>query len=154
MIRSASIFKRLPATMFSKLTLLGCFAFTCVFALEVSVQGRSPILQVGALTYAQTPEQISEYARVAYQIEQIRRRNYAQAKRILGGNVPEDVCTQPNIPNAVKGICDDFSQQAAKIIERSALTPAQFNDITRRRDRDPNLQRQIQQEIMRLQKAN
>jgi hypothetical protein len=102
----------------------------------------------------QTPEQVIQYARAAYEIEQVRRRNYAQAKRILGGNVPEDVCRQQTIPSEVKGICEDFSRRAAEIIKRNGLTYGQFNDITRRKDRDPELRQKIQQELLRLQKSN
>lgn len=108
----------------------------------------------GTPAYAQTPEQVVQYARTAYEIEQIRRRNYAKAKRLLGGNVPEDVCSQRTIPSAVKGICEDFSRQAAEVTKRSGLTSTQFNDITRRKDRDPELRQKIRQELLRLQKAN
>lgn len=109
---------------------------------------------LGTPAYAQTSDQIVQYARTAYEIEQIRRRNYAKAKRLLGGNVPEDVCSQRTIPAAVKGICEDFSRQAAEVTKRNGLTSTQFNDITRRKDRDPDLRQKIQQELLRLQKAN
>ena len=47
---------------------------------------------------------VSQYARAAFYIEQQRQQDYAEAKKIMGGNVPEDVCRQQNIPSAVHDI--------------------------------------------------
>jgi len=106
-------------------------------------------LGVGAQT---DPAQIGQYARAAYEIEQMRQRDYAEAKRLLGGNVPGDVCRQKDIPQPVQDICNRFLNHSGEIIRKHGLTPAQFNEITRRRQADPALQQQIQSELMKIQK--
>ena len=104
--------------------------------------------------YAQaSAPQVSQYARAAFYIEQQRQQDYAEAKKIMSGNVPEDVCRQQNIPSAVHDICGRFLKRSAEIIKENGLTIAQFNEITRRKEGDPNLQQQIQSELLKLQKT-
>lgn len=104
--------------------------------------------------YAQaSPPQVSQYARAAFYIEQQRQQDYAEAKKIMSGNVPEDVCRQQNIPSAVQDICGRFLKRSTEIIKENGLTISQFNDITRRKEGDPNLQQQIQSELLKLQKT-
>ena len=109
---------------------------------------------LGNAAYAQTSApQVSQYARAAFYIEQQRQQDYAEAKKIMSGNVPEDVCRQQNIPSAVHDICSRFLKRSAEIIKENGLTIPQFNEITRRKDGDPNLQQQIQSELLKLQKT-
>ncbi|XGW00197.1 MAG: DUF4168 domain-containing protein [Leptolyngbya sp. BL-A-14] len=96
---------------------------------------------------------VSQYARAAFYIEQQRQQDYAEAKKIMGGNVPEDVCRQQNIPSAVHDICGRFLKRSAEIIKDSGLTIGQFNELTRRKEGDPALQQQIQSELLKLQKT-
>lgn len=104
--------------------------------------------------YAQGGDsQIARYARAAFEIEQLRQRNYAAAKRIMGGNVPENVCQQANIPAQVRDICNRFLSDSADILDKYRLSGPEFNDITRRKSSDPSLQQQIQGELLRIQKG-
>lgn len=106
------------------------------------------------VAYAQSSSpQVSQYARAAFYIEQQRQQDYAEAKKIMGGNVPEDVCRQQNIPAAVNDICGRFLKRSAEIIKDSGLTITQFNELTRRKEGDPALQQQIQSELLKLQKS-
>ena len=41
---------------------------------------------------------------------------------------------------------------SAAIIKKNGLSVAEFNDLTRRKDTEPLLQQQIQNELLRLQK--
>lgn len=100
---------------------------------------------------AQSPQEVVQYARAAYEIEQMRRRKYAEVKKMLGGAMPGDVCQRANVPGGVRSICDSFVKESNDIVRRHGLTPAQFNDITLKKRRDPNLQQQIQAELLRLQ---
>ncbi|MBW4475191.1 MAG: DUF4168 domain-containing protein [Stenomitos rutilans HA7619-LM2] len=112
---------------------------------------QSPFIGVA---YAQSSStQVSQYARAAFYIEQQRQQDYAEAKKIMGGNVPEDVCRQQNIPSAVHDICGRFLKRSAEIIKDSGLTISQFNELTRRKEGDPALQQQIQSELLKLQKS-
>lgn len=108
---------------------------------------------LGAPAYAQSGPEVSRYASAAYEIEKLRQSRYSEAKRLMGGNVPGDVCRQPDIPGNVREICNNFLKESAEIIKRNGLSTAQFNAITRKKDSDAALQRQIQQELLRLQKG-
>jgi hypothetical protein len=115
---------------------------------------RSASWSISDAAYAQGGSpQVSQYARAAFYIEQQRQQDYAEAKKIMSGNVPEDVCRQQNIPSAVHDICGRFLKRSAEIIKENGLTISQFNEITRRKEGDPNLQQQIQSELLKLQKA-
>ncbi|WP_146141073.1 DUF4168 domain-containing protein [Stenomitos frigidus] len=115
---------------------------------------RSTTWSLGDAAYAQAnPPQVSQYARAAFYIEQQRQQDYAEAKKLMSGNVPEDVCRQQNIPSAVHDICGRFLKRSAEIIKENGLTISQFNDITRRKEGDPSLQQQIQSELLKLQKT-
>jgi hypothetical protein len=111
-------------------------------------------LSTSSVAVAQSPDPlISNYARAALRVEQLRQRMYTEAKEKLGGNVPPNVCSQQPPPTPVQGICADFMKQSKNIIVEY-LTIAQFNDLTRRKDSDPALQQQIQDELLRIQKSS
>lgn len=115
---------------------------------------RSIDFGLGEAASAQAPTPaVSQYARAALLIEQERQQDHAEVKRIMGGNVPEDVCRQKNIPSAVRDICNRFLKRSAEIIKENGLTITQFNDLTRRKESDPALQQKIQGELLKLQKA-
>jgi hypothetical protein len=110
-------------------------------------------LGLDSAAYAQS-NPVTQYARAAYEIERLRQSKYAEAKRIMGGTVPDDVCRQSNIPQPVRDICTELMDASADIIKRNGLSGRQFNDLTRQRETDPVLQQQIQAELLRLQKES
>lgn len=118
-------------------------------------QAQNPLqLASDSVAYAQGADpQITSYARAAREIERLRQQQYGEAKKLMGGNVPGDVCRQQDIPATVRDICNKFLQESAAIIQRNGLDVRQFNELTRRKDNDPALQRQIQSELIRLQKT-
>jgi hypothetical protein len=134
--------------------LLASIAATVLFT-GFAPQIAQPVLEYvfGSPALAQTQADVAKYARAAYDIEKLRQSRYAEAKRLMGGNVPGDVCRQQDIPANVRGICNDFLRESGDIIKRNGLTVSQFNAITLKKDSDANLQRQIQQELLQLQKA-
>jgi hypothetical protein len=107
---------------------------------------------VSATAVAQTPD-VTSYARAAFEIEQLRQRKYSEAKERLRGNVPPNVCGQQEPPAEVRTICDEFMRGTTNIIKQNGMSVSQFNDITRRKDTDPNLQQQIQAELLKIQKS-
>lgn len=122
------------------------------FIPQVSPSARG--LSISSAAFAQSPDaQISNYARAALRIEQLRQKMYAEAKEKLGGNVPPNVCSQTPPPAPVQDICANFMQQTKDIIRQNNLSVSQFNDLTRRKDSDPALQSQIQAELLRIQKS-
>lgn len=140
--------------MIPRLVLIGtCSALGLLSGLAPALLPQAARFEFNAVASAQAPTpQISNYAKAAFEIEQIRQREYADAKRIMGGNVPGDVCRQQDIPRPVQDICNRFMTNSAAIIKKNGLSVAEFNDLTRRKDTEPLLQQQIQNELLRLQK--
>jgi Domain of unknown function (DUF4168) len=116
----------------------------------------SPLSQLtvtGALSgavHAQSDDLIVRYAQAAYEMEQFRRRDYAEVKRIMSGNVPEDVCDRGNIPAPVQAICGRFAERFDPILRKHGLSRADFNSVHRRAN-DPSVQQRIQQELLKIQ---
>ncbi len=139
---------RLPLsrlTVVSALTVIGLFS-------GLTIQGaQHPTALISTSLAAAQSDPVPQYAKAAYEIERLRQKKYGEAKQVMGGDVPADVCRQQNIPQSVRGICNEFLKESAGIIKQNGLTIAQFNDITRRKDSDPALQQKIQSELLRLQ---
>lgn len=100
--------------------------------------------------HAQSDDLIVRYAQAAYEMEQFRRRDYAEVKRIMSGNVPEDVCDRGNIPAPVQAICGRFAERFDPILRKHGLSRADFNSVHRRAN-DPSVQQRIQQELLKIQ---
>jgi len=102
-------------------------------------------------TYAQSAEQVTQYAKAVLQIEPVRQEALAEAKQIMGGSVPANVCRQSSVPNAVESVCQTFLSRSAEIIKSSGLTISGFNQITLRLQKDSGLRGRMRQELIRQQ---
>jgi hypothetical protein len=80
---------------------------------------------------AQTPEEIEKYTTIAKQIERQRMQDYAEVKKLMGGNVPPNICQQGNLTQPVQNVCDRFEATSREIITRNGMTVAKFNEIFR-----------------------
>ncbi|MBM0741985.1 DUF4168 domain-containing protein [Phormidium sp. CLA17] len=80
---------------------------------------------------AQSPADIAQYTAVARQIEQQRMLDFAEVKRLMAGNVPENVCQQGNIPSKVREICDRFDNNSRTILQKSGMSVSKFNEAIR-----------------------
>lgn len=100
---------------------------------------------------AQSAEQISSYAKAVLEGEPVRLKYLNQARKVMGGSVPENVCRQSNVPGPIKGICARFFSESADVINRN-ISSQEFNQITQRAQSDANLRRRIQQEMIRQQR--
>ncbi|WP_421656899.1 DUF4168 domain-containing protein [Leptothermofonsia sp. ETS-13] len=127
-------------------------AASLMFGVTPHIAQRPVDLFSGSAAYAQGDPAITSYANAAYQIERLRQKKFREAKNELGGNVPTNVCQQPTIPASVRSICDEFMKESSDIIKSNGLSITQFNEITRRKDSDPALQQQIDNELLRIQK--
>lgn len=84
-----------------------------------------------SVAQAQSPADIAQYTTVARQIELQRMQDFAEVKRLMGGNVPENVCQQGNLPSKVKEICDRFDNNSRTILQKSGMPVSKFNDVVR-----------------------
>ncbi len=117
-----------------------------------------PTLNLGRLeigqsaAYAQDNSLISRYARAVWEVEKKRSYYYQMVKPLMGGSVPDDVCSRRGLPGQVQEICNKFNADSADIVnEKYRLTNEQFNDLTRRQREDPALRDRIRQELLRIQ---
>jgi hypothetical protein len=112
----------------------------------------SGIVNWSTVVFAQTTDKVRDYARAVLAIEPIRVNSFKTVQRMMNGTVPSDVCRQGQLPGEVRLICNGFLDDSAKIIRQHNLSISEFNDITQRSKSDPKLMKQIQQELIRLQK--
>lgn len=97
----------------------------------VSLLGIVTSVAMTDLVHAQTPAEMTQYTKIAQQIERQRLQEYAKVRGLMGGNVPENVCQQGNLPQPVRDICADFDATSRDIITRNGMTIPKFNEITR-----------------------
>jgi len=106
---------------------------------------------------AVSSEDIANYAKAVLAIEPSRQEAYSEIQKMLNHEkVPDIICTQADsiaaLPNRVQDIAVNYCNQSKKIGEGQGLTMAQFNEITVKAQSDPDLQRRIQNELVRLQR--
>jgi hypothetical protein len=88
-------------------------------------------LLFNGVAQAQSPADIAQYTTVAQQIERQRMQDFAEVKRLMGGNVPENVCQQGNVPGKVREICDRFDNNSRTILQQSGMSVSKFNEVIR-----------------------
>jgi hypothetical protein len=102
--------------------------------------------------WAQSASQIRSYAGAVLEIEPLRREAYRKVRRMMNGNVPNDVCRQGQLPGDINSICSDFFDRSANIIRKNNLSIREFNELTQRSQSDGKLMNKIQQELIRQQR--
>jgi hypothetical protein len=108
----------------------------------------SPTLSLGSAAYAQqvSQEELTRYVRVSIQIEKLRLVVYDEIKRVNGGTVPPiSSCSTSGLSSNVAGIWQRFCEQSEALIKREGFTNSRYNDITRMRQQDPNLEQRVRQ---------
>jgi hypothetical protein len=98
-------------------------------------------------------EQVRRYAKAVLEIERIRQTAYAQTQKIMGDNLPREVCRQNSLPSEVRDICDRFLKDSAAIIKRHGLTGTEFNGITQEVRNNSSLDGRVKAELLRLQQS-
>jgi hypothetical protein len=91
-----------------------------------------------SVAQAQSPADIAQYKTVAQRIERQRMQDFAEVKRLMGGNVPENVCQQGNLPGKVREICDRFDNNSRTILQQSGMSVSKFNEVIRFCQQNPN----------------
>ncbi|MCT7951745.1 DUF4168 domain-containing protein [Ancylothrix sp. C2] len=120
---------------------------------------KQPLLGVGvAVAQNFSDQEITSYARTVLKLEQVRLQAYDDIKQKIGsGDIPNIVCNQAETLNAlnaeVRPIAINYCNSSKQIVETNGLTSTKFNAITASQQNNPALQKRIQDEITRLQKA-
>ena len=114
----------------------------------------TPIATVSSVS----AEEVKNYAKAVLAIESSRKNAYTEIQQKIDNDqkVPDITCTQADtiasLPKSVQDIAVNYCNQSKKIGESHGLTMPQFNAITVSAQTNPDLQRRIQNEMVRLQK--
>jgi hypothetical protein len=139
-------------------SVLAATAILCGIVPEFSSQ--SPRLNFSSSAYTQdfNDQQIANYARAVLLMESYRQQAYKDIQRAIGQPPPEIVCNQPstfrNLPSEAQKIAVNYCKVSKKIVENSGISVSQFNTMTTRIRSDQNLERRIQNAMIRLQQQH
>lgn len=99
-------------------------------------------------------EEVNQYARSLLAIEPLRLQAYDEMRTLLG-SVPPIECSDSNTVNVLpaqnRSIAVNYCEQSKKMVESNGLRIDRFNAITEVIKTDPELQKRIREELIRLQ---
>lgn len=98
---------------------------------------------------------LRNYARAVLEIEPLRRSALEEIQRVLGQRaVPSIACNQPgsiaSLPPDAQTVAVGYCNESKQVVEEYGLTVSQFNEITLRAKRDPQLREQIQEYMLNV----
>lgn len=133
---------------------MAAMSILCGVIPEFSWHSARMIFSSYARTQEFSEEQIMKYARAVLEIETRRQQAYQKIQQIIGQSPPDIVCNQPdtfrNLPREAQRIAVDYCTRSKTIVEKSGLTVAEFNAITLRVRSDRELERRIQNAMIRI----
>ncbi|HLP91615.1 MAG TPA: DUF4168 domain-containing protein [Nostocaceae cyanobacterium] len=102
--------------------------------------------------------EVLNYAKSVLAMEQPRQEAFERIKKAINGQeVPKIVCNDPNsinnLPDAAKKIAVSYCNRSQKIVEENGLTIERFNRITLEIQNNGELNRQVYNTLLRLQKS-
>lgn len=106
-----------------------------------------------------TAEEVENYATAVLAIEGSRKTAYNDIQQRLGNQkVPDVTCNQAStlvdLPKDIQDIAVKYCNTAKQLSEEQGLTISRFNTITVSAPADPELERRIQNELIRLQRGS
>lgn len=141
------------------LSTLGCLVgATVILAGCSSPSGTEASTPIPTVSGEQvTAEEVENYAKAVLAIEGIRKEAYNEIQQILGNEkVPDVTCNQAStvadLPKNIQDIALNYCNKAKQLGEEQGLTISQFNTITVSAQADSELERRIQNELIRLQR--
>ncbi|MGI8505116.1 MAG: DUF4168 domain-containing protein [Hassallia sp.] len=107
---------------------------------------------------AQSPTEITNYAKSVLAMEPERRQAFEEIKKLIGGReIPQIVCSNSNtlngLPNKARDIAVNYCNRSQKIVEQNGLTIDNFNKITRDLQSNDKLKTDVYNTLLRLQKS-
>ncbi len=101
-------------------------------------------------------DDVQSYARAVISIDTNRKAAYDEIQKLTHNEtIPEVTCTDAKSITAlskdIQGIAVNYCQRSKKFIENEGLTTNKFNAITASAQSNPDLQKRIQDELVRLQ---
>lgn len=101
-------------------------------------------------------EQLESYAQAILAMEPLRENTYQEIQMILNSqNIPSIACnrreTYEKLPSEARSLIIKYCNRSKEIVQERGLTVSEFNRITAQIQSNPELKRQIQQEMLQLQ---
>ena len=150
--------QRLPSKILRVVSIIFWLAgLTVLFAGCSSKSASNSPTPIPTMTSVST-EEVTNYAKVVLEIEPRRQQAYREIQKNSSNDekVPEIVCTRADtiapLPKIVQDIAVNYCNQSKKIGTKHDLTMQKFNAITVTAKSDPELQRRIYNELIRLKK--
>jgi Domain of unknown function (DUF4168) len=137
-----------------------CSTFSIVSGAAPRLTSSGATVSFDTFAYAQnfTSEEVTSYAKAVLAIEGVRQTALDEIKRNRDrdtGEMPSIACNQPSgldrLPRGARRIFVEYCQQSKSIVEKHGLSASRFNEITINERTNPDLQRRIRSEIIRLQ---
>lgn len=125
------------------------------FAPDLS--SRSTNFSFSSAAYAQsvTNTEVTKYARAVLVMEPVRQTAFTEIKKMIRGDIPPIVCHKPKslntLPTNARKIAVNYCKRSKQIVESNGLTINRFNAITINLQSNPNLKRQVHDELIRIQ---
>ena len=128
-----------------------------LFGAIVAVGLASSAFAFSSQVDAQTPTEITNYAKSVLAMEPERRQAFEEIKKLIGGReIPQIVCSNSNslngLPNKARDIAVNYCNRSQKIVEQNGLTIDNFNKITRDLQSNEKLKTDVYNTLLRLQK--
>mgnify|MGYP006420736545 CR=1 FL=1 len=102
-------------------------------------------------------QEILEYARVAYEIEQDRQLVYDEIEELMKGDVPELACNDEDsleqTNEDVREVFLNWCRRSEEIIEESELSISRFNKIHELQEDNDELKERIQAEVEKIRES-
>ena len=100
-------------------------------------------------------EKLEQYAEAVLAIEPLRQRVFRKIQSILNSeNVPSIACNRTesyeNLPSEAQSLIVDYCNRSKSIVEEQGLTVSEFNNITVEVKANPELEQQVQTEMLEL----
>jgi len=149
--------QRLPSKILRVVSIIFWLAgLTVLFAGCSSKSASNSPTPIPTMTSVST-EEVTNYAKAVLEIEPRRQAAYNDIqKNSSDETVPEIFCTRADtiapLPKSVQDIAVNYCNQSKKIGTKHDLTMQKFNAITVTAKSDPELQRRIYNELIRLKK--
>jgi hypothetical protein len=143
---------------FNKILLVASLATgSILFGIVPTVSGTSR-LSFQTAAYAQSAEEVINFARAVLAMEPLRQAAYDDIKRIIGSaqQVPNINCSQPssfsNLPGNARQIAVNYCNKSREFVRANRLTIERFNEIANQAQSNEDLTRRIQNAMIELQR--
>ena len=142
---------------FNKILLVASLATgSILFGIVPTVSGTSR-LSFQTAAYAQSAEEVTNFARAVLAMEPLRQAAYDDIKRIIGSSqVPNINCSQPSsfssLPGNARQIAVNYCNKSREFVRANRLTIERFNEIANQAQSNAELTRRIQNAMIELQR--